>query len=195
MKPKRIQRKRTKGWRMPDMVYCGHAYRTLECRPFWRTSLPRMRRPSGRQAFDRMQGGAPPAPVREQVEAEQRVSPRREGCRTGDWVCLHERARERCEQARLRQGKPRDVARPNVQTARRSDVFNVWLHRRASVAVRPYRGWRPKASASPALGDGLLQGAEGHAGCGVAANVPSAVRQLQLHQARGARGSAVASCR
>lgn len=160
MTPKRIQRKRTKGWRMPAnarrMPY-NWTYGSVEQRAFWRESLFILQRFRGLEAASDMLGAEASPPLGHQENQEQRIPAAaagrgtiaRHGGQDGPWQLN--------EQDRIRQAETRCHARQAIQPPRSIRLRQVRLCRQEGFAFRSHQRRRPEAPEVVAVRKRLLQ--------------------------------------
>lgn len=192
--PERIQRQRTKGWRMPFVVRCGHAYRVMGKRSFVVAQVSRMWWFGGQQASGWMPNGPTLRALANQATAKQCVPARATSGRPRGGHRLPQGPRESHEQGRTKPEMALGVSRGALREAWRRAMRALWLCGCSCAATGP-RGWgRQPASKGAGIGDGLLPRSFQDVCHRTSGDVPGALRQLQRNQTRRTRRMAVASC-
>lgn len=199
--PERIQRKRTKGWRMPGGAECvgGHAYNggcgAVESWPFRSSNLHNLWRTSGSEASQWLHRVAPPTQVRRQARTKQRIpAPAPIQCASIRGR-VSRRPGRHGSQGQVQPATSSRSTRGVVRSARYALLRPVWILGQAGSPVRPPKWRRRPPSAVSTVGKRLLPNTFGDVDARVPRDIPGALRELQRHQARRTPGMAVASCR
>lgn len=197
--PIRIQRLRTKGWRMPEGG-CAFLLASLqwangmEQRSFWNEALPYVRRAGGLQTQRRLCGAAALASAYYQERAQQRLPERETGGRASGRNGLPQGLWRSQPQGQVQSAATRRDARRSIREDRRCILRSMRLLRQTRPPLRSQERRRTQASQVTAVRQCLLQSALSYERKRTAGNFSGSVRELQLYQARGARGMAVAPC-
>lgn len=200
MEPKRIQRKRTRGWRMPEnavgmpnVVHLRHAH-VMEPGPLGSAPLSYLWWVGGHEAAPRMRRATSSPSVPSQGRSQRCLSSRAPSSRPGRRHGLPSRPGRYGGQGGATAGEARGIPAGAVRTSRGAFVSPLRDGRRSGAAIRPYR-WRWLVASSGAAIRKRVLPVSGHAvRQRVAATHPSALRELQHHQADRAGGMAARPC-
>lgn len=185
--PQRIQRQRTKGWRMPTLstlLAYNWGYGVMEQGSFREASLPGLRGVGGCEAFSVMQRASTHESLQDQARKEQRLPAGKAGSREGGWDGGSNRTRQPGEQGAVCPAASRRTPAGTVHEAGAKLLRELRIQRRSSVGNRPQERWGFEASPLSWVRDHVSSAPALDSYGGASSRVPGALRKLQCGEAR-----------